>query len=88
MTFIVSLCHGDIHDVTPDVVHDLVLALSRHVGIGKDHLHVLPAGVVVQTVLRKRREGGGGKEGEEKDKGGRREEKEIKGGRRNKDGRK
>ena len=32
----------------PDVVHDLVLALARHVGVGQDHLRVLPARVVIE----------------------------------------
>ena len=35
----------------PDKVHDFVFPFSRNIGVRKDHLHVLPAGIIVQPVL-------------------------------------
>ena len=35
----------------PDEVHDFVFPFSRNIGVRKDHLHVLPAGIIVQPIL-------------------------------------
>ncbi|RNA43712.1 hypothetical protein BpHYR1_045976 [Brachionus plicatilis] len=40
-----------IGSLTPNEVHYFVFALARHIGIRQDHADVLPAGIVVESVV-------------------------------------